>query len=136
MLGTSLTKSGEILCNGKITGHTNFLSATNPHTVGPAYYRLIAHQNGRNHVIEEPHVLLVFLRITCIVLCVFFGVATGAKCFISNGSKHYRSDTSVVGSFAECESSFFYGLGGIGVVLLWIIKYYLCIEKAFHVIAI
>jgi hypothetical protein len=84
VLGASLTEAGEVLSDGEVAGHADFLAATDAHAIDAADHRLVAAQDGRDHVVEQSHVLAVFLRIAGVVFGVFLGVAAGAEGLVAD----------------------------------------------------
>ena len=91
MFGARLAEVGQILGDGEVTGHSNFLATTDSHAVDPADDGFVAAENAGNHVVEQAHVLPVFLRVTRVILGVFLGVSAGAKCPVA-GSGEYDAD--------------------------------------------
>ena len=74
-----LAEQCEVARDGEIAGHSDFLSAADPQAVDAADHRLVALQDGRDHVVEQPHVLPVLAGMTGVDLGVLSRVAAGAE---------------------------------------------------------
>ena len=117
VLGSGLAEVGQVLGDGEITGHADFLAAADAHAVDPADDRLVAAQNGRHHVVEQPHVLAVFLRVAGIVFGIFLGVAAGAEGLVADRREDHGVNFPVDGSAAESEDRRLHHFRRVGIVL-------------------
>src|SRR5208282_5442312 len=79
VFGSGLTEKSEITCDREIARHPDFLAAAHADAIHAANHWFVALQNGRNHIVENAHVLTVFSRCTGVVLCVFACVSTAAE---------------------------------------------------------
>ena len=79
VLGPGLAEAREVLRDREVAGHADLLAAADAHAVDAADHRLVAGEDRRDHVVEQPHVLAVLLRLAGVVLGVFLGVAAGAE---------------------------------------------------------
>src|SRR6266540_3548103 len=79
MLWTGLPEAREVLRDRKIAGHTNFLPTGQTHPIDPIDHRFVAHQDRGDHIVEEPHVLLILLWIAGIIFSILLRIAAGAE---------------------------------------------------------
>ena len=121
MFWSCLPEACHIAGNAEVASHANFLSTAYAHAVNTANNRFLAHKYGRDHVIKQPHILGVFLRVAGIVFGIFLGVATSAKCFVTYGGKNDCHYTAVVGSLTERKYHLFNCTCSIRIVLFRII---------------
>src|ERR1035441_9492182 len=117
-----LPETGEVLRDGVIAGHANLLAAANAHSIDAADYRLVTHQNRRDHVVKKAHVLLIIRRIAGVILGVLFGVASSAKCSVASSGENDRRYATVIRGFAESEDHLLNHLRRVGIVLLRIVQ--------------
>src|SRR5208337_5074752 len=79
VLRSGLAENGQVARDREITRHPDFLAATHACAIHAADHGLVALENGRDHVVEDPHVLTVFSRRTRVVLGIFACVSASAK---------------------------------------------------------
>ena len=122
VLGARLAEAREILRDREIAGHADFLAAADAHAVDAADHRLVAGEDGRDHVVEQPHIAAIFLRIAGVVFGVFLGVAAGAERLVAGAGKHHRDDVARGARGAEGEDDALHHLGRVGVELARIVE--------------
>jgi hypothetical protein len=99
--------------------------------IDAADHRLVAGEDGRDHVVvEQSHVLAVFLRMAGVVFRVLLGVAAGAEGLVARTGKHHAIDVARIRRGAESEDDPLDHVGGVGVVLRWVVQRDPCIEQA------
>ena len=91
VLGAGLAEARQVLRDREVAGHADFLAAADAHAVDAADHRLVAAEDRRDHVVEQAHVLAVFLRIAGVVLGVFLGVAAGAEGLVAGAGEHHAT---------------------------------------------
>jgi len=74
-----LAEEGQVLREGEVAGHADLLPAGDAHAVHAADDGLVAVQDGRDHVVEQAHVLPVLLRVPGVILRVLLRVPAGAE---------------------------------------------------------
>ncbi|MBA7673714.1 hypothetical protein ES703_81918 [subsurface metagenome] len=117
MGGTRLAVNGCIRRDSDVTGHSDLLSTGNPHPVDTAYGRLLAHQDGIDHPVEQIHVFAVFIGLSRIVFGVFLGVSARTESSVPDRCKNHGNHTPVQRSTLKPGDHSFDHLGGVGVVL-------------------
>ena len=122
VLGAGLTEAGKILRDGEVAGHADFLAAADAHAVDAADHRLVAADDGGDHVVEQPHVAAVFLRIAGIIFGVFLGVAAGAEGLVAGAGEHHRDHVARRARRAEGEDRRLHHVGRVGVELARIVE--------------
>jgi hypothetical protein len=122
VLGAGLAEARQVLRNGEVAGHADFLAAADAHAVHAADHRLVAGEDRRHHVVEQPHVLPVLLRVAGVVLGVFLGVAAGAEGLVAHAGEHHAAHVARSGGRAEREDHALHHVGGIGVVLRRVVE--------------
>ncbi len=106
----------------KVAGHADLLAAADAHAVDAADHRLVAGEDRRDHVVEQPHVAAIFLRIAGVVLGVFLGVAAGAERLVAGAGEHHGDDIARGARLAEREDHALHHVGGVGVELRRIVE--------------
>ena len=122
VLGSGLAEAGEVLGDREIAGHADFLAAADAHAVDAGDDRLVAAEDRRDHVVEQPHVLAVFLRVAGVVLGIFLGVAAGAERLVAGAGEHHRVDVPGVARGAEGEDDALHHVGGVGIELRRVVE--------------
>lgn len=89
-------------------------------------------ENRRNHVVKEPHVAAVFLRVSGIVFGIFLGVAARAEGLVAGSGKHNGDDIAGSACGAERENDRLYHFGIVGIKLRRIIERYPRIVEPSH----
>ena len=136
VLGAGLTEASEILCNREVASHADFLAAADAHAVDAANHRLVAANNRRNHVVEQPHIAAVFLRIAGVVLGVFLGVASGAKRLVAGAGEDHRNDVARRAGGAKCQNGRLHHIGRVGVELAGVVERDPGVEQPGHRLAV
>ncbi len=131
MLGSGLAEAGGIRRDRDIAGRADFLAAGDADAVAAVDHRLVANQDVRDHVVEQAHVLFVFLRVARIILRVLFGIASGAEGLIADGGEDDGHAGAVHRGLAEGEDRFFHHSRGIGVELFGVVENDPVIVQAF-----
>ena len=122
VLGAGLAEAREILRDREIAGHADFLAAADAHAVDAADHRLVADQDGRHHVVEQPHIAAIFLRIAGVIFGVFLGIAAGAERLVAGAGEHDRDHVARRARLAEGEDHALHHLGGVGIELARIVE--------------
>ena len=122
VLGAGLAEARQILRDREVAGHADLLAATDAHAVDAADHRLVAGQDGADHVVEQAHVLAVFLRLPGVVLGVFLGVAAGAESLVADAGEDHAADVAGVRSRAHRQDHALDHVGGVGVVLARVVE--------------
>ena len=79
-------------------------------------------EDRRHHVVEQPHVLPVFLRIAGVVLRIFLGVSAGAERLVADAGKNHRDDIARIGGGAEGADDALHHIGRVGIELAGIVE--------------
>src|SRR5579863_2030341 len=130
MFRTGLAETGEILRNREVAGHADFLATTDAHTVHPADHRLVAADDRGDHVVEQPHISAVLLRIAGIVFGVFLGVAACTKRLVAGASEYHRHHVARCTRSPKRQDRGFYHVGRVGVELALVVERDPGIEQA------
>ena len=136
VLGAGLTEAREVLRDREVAGHADFLAAADAHAVDAANHRLVAAENRRDHVVEQPHIAAVFLRIAGVIFGVFLGVAAGAKRFVADAGEDHRDDVARSTGRAEGQNGRLHHVGGVGVELAGIVERDPGVEQPGHRLAV
>ncbi|OIQ65474.1 hypothetical protein GALL_529670 [mine drainage metagenome] len=136
MFGTGLAKAREILCNREIACHADFLTAADAHAVDTRDDGFVASQDRRNHVVEQTHILPVFLGIAGVIFGIFLGVAACAERLVANAGKHHRNDVAGIRCGAKGAVDALHHIGRVRIELAGIIQPYPGIEQVRNDIAI
>src|SRR5271167_1503440 len=97
---SGLAEYGEITGYGKIAGHSNLLPTADPHAVHAADHRLVATEDGANHVIEQAHVLPVLAWGPGISLRILARVAARAKGLRARAGNYDSDRCAIIAGFA------------------------------------
>jgi hypothetical protein len=122
MPGAGLAEDAEVLRHREVAGHPDLLAASDPHAVRPADHRLVAVEHGRDHVVEQAHVLPVLARVAGVDLCVLARVSTSAEGPVAGAGQHHRDGRAVVARRPQAQDDLLDHVGGVGVVLLGIVE--------------
>ena len=91
---------------------------------------------GAHHVVEQAHVLPVFLRVAGVVLGVFLGVAAGAEGLVAGAGEDDAVDVARVRRRAEREDHALHHVGRVGVVLRRVVERDPGVVEAGHGLAV
>ena len=122
VLGAGLAEPREILGDGEIAGHADFLAAADAHAVDARDHRLVAAEDRRHHVVEQAHVLPVFLRIAGVIFGIFLGVAAGAERLVAHAGKDHRDDVARIRGGAEGADDALHHIRRVGIELAGIVE--------------
>ena len=122
VFGPGLAEIRQILRHAEIASHADFLATAYPHAVDAAHDRFVASQDGRHHVVEQPHVLAVFLRVTSIILSVLFGIAASAERLVAAAREHDGIHVACVRGRTKREDHAFDHSRRVGVVLFRVVQ--------------
>ena len=122
VLGAGLAEAGEVLRDREVAGHADFLAAADAHAVDAADHRLVAADDGGDHVVEQPHIAAVFLRIAGVIFGVFLGVAAGAEGLVAGAGEHHRDHVARRARRAEGEDRRLHHVGRVGVELARVVE--------------
>ena len=95
VFGSRLSENGEIRRNGEVAGHADFLAPGDAHAVNPADDRFFAGQNSIHHMIEQFHVLTVFITAQAVKFAVFLGISAGTKGVGTRAGEYDRNDAAI-----------------------------------------
>ena len=118
-----LAESSVVPGDGEVAGHPNLLSAADPHPVDAADDGLVAEQDARDHVVEEPHVLQVLERPIRVVGRVLGGVAAGAEGARANAREHHGDAPAIGARAPEREDHVLDRRGRVGVQLRLVVEH-------------
>jgi hypothetical protein len=122
VLGAGLAEARQILTHREVAGHADLLAAADAHAVDAADHRLVAGQDGADHVVEQPHVLAVLLRLAGVVLGVLLGVAAGAEGLVARTGEDHAVHRAVVARGAQGQDHALDHVGGVGVELAGVVQ--------------
>jgi hypothetical protein len=83
---------------------------------------LVRFTTGLSQVVEQPHVLLVFLGIAGVVLGIFLRIPAGAKGLVARGREDDGDHAAIHGGLSEGEDQLLHGVGRVAVVLRRIVE--------------
>ena len=121
-LGPAWPKRARSCAIGEVAGHADFLAAADAHAVDARDHRLVATEDRRHHVVEQAHVLPVFLRIAGVIFGIFLGVAAGAERLVADAGEHHRDDVARVRGGAEGADHALHHVGRVGIVLARVVE--------------
>ena len=122
VLRAGLAEAGEVLRHREVAGHADLLPAADAHAVDAADHRLVAGEDRRDHVVEQPHVLPVLLRLAGVVLGVLLGVAAGAEGLVADAGEHHAVDVAGVAGGAHGQDHALDHVGGVRVELAGVVE--------------
>ena len=136
VLRAGLPEARQVLRDGEVAGHPDLLAAADAHAVDAADHRLVAAEDGAHHVVEEPHVLPVLLRVAGVVLGVLLRVAAGAEGPSPAPVKTTATTSRALRRGAEARGSSLHHVGRVGVELARVVERDPGVVEARHLAAV